>query len=126
MKTNLFKFILSSFFVLCLFPVITYAETDEPTVTFEKQELKEKITQETLDYLLEQADGEDIIIHDVYEPITDLVDYNLLVPDLGVQPNAIWHSYSITSRVFSHRAFSCTALCICSSWSDSYIINIIH
>lgn len=95
-------------FAALLFPSISNAQSEEPKVTFEKEELKEVISQETLDYLLEQSGGDDITIHNVIENPTisnGPISLQPVSPQDGViQPMAIWHSYSVNSVKFTHRS----------------------
>lgn len=110
MRRNLFKFALSALLVVSLSPATSYAQNgddeqlDEPTVTFETEDLSEKISQETIDYLLEQSEGEDITIHNIIDSQETM---NHSLESSGgdfIQPYALYHSYSIGSRVFTHRS----------------------
>lgn len=98
------KFALAALLGLFAFPVASHAQE----VTFEKGELKQQVSPETLYYILQQADGDDITIHNVVKPINEsepvIQPKPTNEPELVIQPFAIYHTYSISSRVFSHRS----------------------
>ncbi|MBK3495006.1 hypothetical protein JFL43_09060 [Viridibacillus sp. YIM B01967] len=82
------KFALTALLALSVSPVVSHAQD----VSFESEELKEQISPETLNYILSQAEGDDITIHDVGESIPTML------------PFGIFDSYTVSSKVFSHRS----------------------
>lgn len=97
-----------SFVLILMLPVFSdiakaEAEDELPEITFEKEEFKEMLDQETLDYLVEQADGDDITIHNVGH-LDDQTNDENFAGSGGVQLFGLQHSYSINSKKFSRRA----------------------
>lgn len=86
------KLALTGFIALSVSPVVSHAQE----VTFEKEDLKEQISPDTLYYILSQAGDDDITIHDVGKPTNE--------SEFAIQPLAIYHSYTITNKTFSHRS----------------------